>query len=121
MSEIFGNPGLEGIGDLEMTPELTEVLYETEDAYSRSRYGEDLWQVCAQRLLDAGASVPQAIWLMNSKYMRYAADMAESEEGYDIAIAFAGYFSASMVGLVAEAQRDIDQGTWPACKGYGRG
>lgn len=110
MSEIFSNPGLEGIGDLERTPELTEVLYETEDAYSRGRYGEDLWQACAFRLLDQGATVPQVIWLMNSKHMRWAADLAESEDGMDIAIAFADYFSQNWQFVIAEAQRDLIAG-----------
>ncbi len=50
------------------------VLDQTVDAYSRSRYGEAAWKTAAVLLLDRGCSVIETIMVMNSKWMRWAAD-----------------------------------------------
>jgi hypothetical protein len=54
--------------------EISDILELTQEAYSRGRYGEEAWKVAAQNLVNDGYESAEAIWILNSKYTRWAAD-----------------------------------------------
>ena len=59
---------------LELLFLLPDVLNQTQDAYSRKRYGEKAWSAVAVWLLKQGWSVQDTAEILNSKITRWAHD-----------------------------------------------
>lgn len=60
--------------------EIENILTLTEDAYSRDRYGEKNWLRLTENLGQDGFKPEEAIWILNSKYTRWAADHFAKED-----------------------------------------
>lgn len=54
--------------------EIKKIMDATVKAYSRERYGEVAWRKNIKSLLEKGFSVKDIIWIMESKYPRWARD-----------------------------------------------
>jgi hypothetical protein len=55
-----------------MTPQ--EICDSTQDAYSYDRYGKQAWLEAIKALLSIKYSESEVIWILRSKYVRWAAD-----------------------------------------------
>jgi hypothetical protein len=66
---------------MKMTSQRARTLaVDTMDAYSHSRFGEAQWLLCAGLLVDElKFSIEEASWVLFSKWMRWAADTADSD------------------------------------------
>ena len=56
------------------------LMNKTEDAYSRERYGNQLWRTSIKYLLKY-YNTKQVEWILRSKHMRWAADAYENNKG----------------------------------------
>lgn len=50
------------------------------EAYSGERYGEKEWAACAKLLLERGFTEEEAVWVLRSKWMRWAADSSKTPD-----------------------------------------
>lgn len=58
------------------------ILEETQNAYSRERYGEAAWKKSIENLHSIGYTEEEIAWILNSKYMRWAMDHAYTGNNY---------------------------------------
>lgn len=93
------------------TTQQAKQLVGTFNAYSQDRYSEAGWVQIARRLLTEGASEAEVRWIMESKYMRWAADAANRRHSATAA-EFASYvvrtFKVTLPwqALIAKARKE---------------
>jgi hypothetical protein len=75
---------------------VKEIMDNTEEAYSRDRYGDQLWEEIIVWLLEGGYSSKEIELILGSKYMRWGMDQMADEGSLE---EFDNYFSDNEDGI----------------------